>query len=313
MKGRTRRAVLAQLAAVAAMACGRGAAQEPDAADAIGADGLHVCRASDTLPDLAIRYGFGYGELAAANRGVDPWLPGEGTRIVLPGQHVLPRAPRAGLVINIGDQRLYHFPLAGPPQSFPIGIAADNDGIVLGATRIVRKRESPVWIPPASIRAERPDLPAAVGPGPGNPLGSFALDLGWPAMVVHGTNRPYGIGRRVSHGCFRLYEADIATLYAQVGLGTPVSVVYQPVKLGWRDNALLLEIHPSAEQMAELDEHGRFTPDDPVELPGLLQAAVGDDLKGRIAWDLVAEAAWRRTGQAVRIDRPPVLAPVSVR
>ncbi|MCW0232438.1 MAG: L,D-transpeptidase family protein [Ferrovibrio sp.] len=277
--------------------------------DIIGEPEHHLVAPGDTLADLALRHDLGYGELVAANRGIDPWLPEEGRTVLLPKQHVLPAAQRNGIVINMGDQRLYFFQSGGAVLSFPIGIAVDNDAIVLGLTRIVRKRENPVWIPPASIRAERPELPDAVGPGPDNPLGSFALDLGWPAMVMHGTNRPYGIGRRVSHGCFRLYENDIATLYRLVSLGTPVNVVYQPVKLGWHDHALMLEIHPSANQMAELDERGDFTPDEPVELPGVVSGVIGPALHARIAWDVVAETAWRRTGMPVRIDLPPVLAP----
>lgn len=303
----TRRTLLQGLGAAILLAATRQAtAGSASSSDLVGEAGSHIVAWGDTFADLAVRYDIGYCELVAANRGADPWVPEQGRRLELPTRHLLPQVPREGIAINIGDQRLYHFGQAGI-ASYPIGIAVDNDAIMLGATRVVRKRENPVWIPPASILAERPELSQIVPPGPENPLGSFALDLGWPAMVIHGTNRPYGIGRRVSHGCFRLYEEDIAALFRAVSPGTAVNVVYQPVKLGWHEHALLLEIHPSADQLAELDDHGDFTPDEPVELPAMLASAAGKELFDRIAWDIVAEAAWRRTGLPVRIDLPPVL------
>lgn len=304
-----RREFLMRLVALSLLPNAVFAKPERPQADVIGELRYHVAEPDDTLADLAIRYDLGYTELVAANRGIDPWQPPPDTRILLPLQHVLPRAKRRGIVINIADQRLYFFPASGQPRSYPIGVAAENTGIVLGQTAVVRKQTNPIWFPPPSIRAERPDLPSSVGPGPDNPLGSMALYLGWPAMVIHGTNRPYGIGRRVSHGCFRLYEFDIRELYPDVIPGLPVNVVYQPVKIGWAGHALMLEIHPDADQAADLEISGDFRPNDPVELPALLQETVGPALRKRIEWDLVAEAAWRRTGVPVRIDRLPVLSP----
>lgn len=302
-----RRELLCAMIQAGAASLARPLRAEQSFQDVIGRPVRHEIQLGDTFADLAIRYGVGYCALAAANRGIDPWLPSPGATVVIPLQHVLPAGVREGIVINIGDMRLYHHGTHGYVQSYPIGIAADNDGIVLGRTAVVRKRVNPIWIPPDSIRLERPDLPLAVPPGASNPLGHFALDLGWPAMVIHGTNRPYGVGRRVSHGCFRLFEKDIASLFLSTPLGTAVTVTYQPVKLGWLDGGLMLEIHPDANQMTELDERGTFTPDVPTELPEILGAVLGEDLRQRIEWDIVADAAWRRSGLPIRIDRIPLL------
>src|SRR5690606_20215720 len=121
---------------------------------------------------------------------VDPWLPGVGTELVIPGEHILPDAPRRGIVVNLAELRLYHFAAGGRIESMPIGIGSEGVETPLGDTKVVNKRRDPTWWPPPSIRAERPELPASVPPGPDNPLGAFALDLGLPLYRIHGTNRP---------------------------------------------------------------------------------------------------------------------------
>lgn len=227
--------------------------------DMIGEPAQYRTRYEDTLLEVARRFGLGYVEMMAANPTLDPWLPGEGTKVSLPTRHLLPDAPRKGIVVNLGDMRLYHFHSDGTVRSYPIGIGRQGAHTPLGHTTITLKREAPTWIPPASIRKEKPDLPAAIGPGPNNPLGDYALNLGWPSYVIHGTNRPYGIGRRVSHGCIRLYPEDIQDLFENVEVGTPVTVVDQPVKLGWWQGALYLEVHPDR-SIADLIEQGRDIP-----------------------------------------------------
>ncbi|MEA3292730.1 MAG: L,D-transpeptidase family protein, partial [Pseudomonadota bacterium] len=99
-----------------------------------------------------------------------------------------------------------------------------------------------------SIRAEHAakgdPLPKVVAAGPDNPLGQYALRLGFPGYLIHGTNKPYGIGMRVSHGCVRMYPEDIATLFSDVPVGEPVNIVHQPYKFGWFAGELYLEAHP---------------------------------------------------------------------
>ena len=175
----------------------------------------HVVAAyEDTLLDLARANGLGYVEMIAANQGIDPWVPGENTPIVLPTAHVLPDAERQGLVVNLAEHRLYYFgPDGTVPQTFPLGVGKEGWATPLGSTEIVRKKERPTWFPPESIRAEKPHLPKAVPPGPYNPLGSHALYFDWPSYLIHGTNMPWGsraageprlhppLSRRISRGC----------------------------------------------------------------------------------------------------------------
>lgn len=301
MKDKTRRP-----AALPALAFAVGLSMLPSppraADDVIGTlpFGILFTRAEDTLADIALERDLGYTELAVANPDADPWLPGDGTLLLLPTAHVLPRAPRRGIVINIADQRLYLFPRNAEPLTFPLGIGTDDVVIRRGETQVRAKRVNPTWVPPASVRAEMPELPAAVPPGPDNPLGPLALDLGWPGIVVHGTNRPYGIGRRVSHGCFRLYNEDIRTLFDLVAVGTPVTVVDQPVKLGWSGGSLWLEIHPTLDQVAAMEEHARIPAAGPTGLDDLVLKAAGGRSPA-IDWHQVRKAERERTGLPVRI------------
>jgi L,D-transpeptidase ErfK/SrfK len=216
-----------------------------------------VARSEDTLADLARRYNLGYDQIVAANPGVDPWLPGEGRSIVLPTRFTLPAAPREGIVINLAAKRLFYFPEARGSEvpvviTHPIGIGRFDWPTPTGRSYVRSKSVDPIWYVPASVRAEHASngdpLPAVVPPGPENPLGRFALGLGLPGYLIHGTNKPYGIGMRVSHGCIRLYPEDIEVLFASVPVGTPVQIVDQPYLMGWLDDTLYLEAHEPLEQ-----------------------------------------------------------------
>lgn len=213
----------------------------------------------DTLIHLARNNDLGFVELRAANPTLDPWIPGAGVKIILPKQHILPEAPRKGLVINLAEMRLYYFKDPGQePITFPISIGRDGLQTPTGSTTIVRKADGPTWRPTDRMRKEDPNLPEAVGPGPDNPLGTHALYLGWPQYLIHGTNKPYGVGRRVSSGCMRMYPEHIVKLWPMVPIGTPVAVVDQPVKVGWIDNNLYLEVSPTQDQSLKIEEDGQL-------------------------------------------------------
>ncbi|MCG6870188.1 MAG: L,D-transpeptidase family protein [Gammaproteobacteria bacterium] len=207
----------------------------------------------DTFVDLAWENNVGYRELQLANPGIDPWIPGADARVAIPSSHILPDTPREGIVLNVPEMRLYYYPKAakGEPAkviTYPISIGRQDWRTPLGLTRLIRKDRNPAWYPPESIRAEheaRGDpLEEVVPPGPDNPLGTRALRLGIPGYLLHGTNKPAGIGMQVTHGCIRLFPEDIENLYEQVAVGTPVRIVDQPYKTGWHNGELYLEVHP---------------------------------------------------------------------
>lgn len=223
----------------------------PESGDLIGAPAQTTAGVEDTLIDIARRAGLGYEEIRWANPDVDPWLPGAGRVITLPLQFVLPQAPREGIVLNLPEMRLYYY-AGGLVHTYPVGIGRMDWRSPLGATRVVEKRERPSWHPPESIireHAERGEfLPKRVPPGPDNPLGLYALRLGLPGYLIHGTNKAFGIGMRVTHGCLRLYPEDIAALFGAVPVDTVVRLVNQPVKVGRLGDAVYLEAHPPLEE-----------------------------------------------------------------
>ena len=225
----------------------------------VGRTEAHAARHEDTLLDVARRFGMGISEMQLANPEVDLWLPGEGTEIRLPSRFILPAAPRSGLVVNVPEMRIYYYPKGETVvHTWPISIGRAGWDTPLGKTSIVRKAVRPTWIPPDSIREEYLErgeiLPRVVRPGPDNPLGSHALYLGLPAYLIHGTNRPYSIGMRVSHGCVRMYPEHIEELFEMTKPGTPVTLVHQGVKAGWAGNELFIEVHPDVDVP---DEEGR--------------------------------------------------------
>jgi L,D-transpeptidase ErfK/SrfK len=256
---RMMRIATALLALFGALACAR-AAEYPVAPDSdlVGQVQVIEARYEDTFVKLAREYDVGYEALRRANPDVDPWLPGEGTPIRIPSQYVLPRAERTGIVINLPELRLYYFPDADHVITHPISIGRVDWSTPLGNTSVSAKTPNPAWYPPESIRAEHAamndPLPRVVPPGPDNPLGRFALRLAIPGYLIHGTNKPAGVGMRVSHGCIRMFPEDIESLFGMVRVGTPVHIVSQPFKLGWGADGLYLEAHLPLDKSSEDDD-----------------------------------------------------------
>jgi len=222
----------------------------------IGEPQIVYAMEENTFSDLAREYGLGFDEIVAANPDIDPWLPGDETPVLLPTQYVLPDVPQRGLILNIASKRLFYFPevAEGEPVqvlTYPIGIGRVGWETPLGDTTVVSKARDPSWYVPASVRREHAEigdpLPAVVPPGPDNPLGHFVLKLDMPGYLIHGTNQPYGVGMRVSHGCVRLYPENIEPLYDMVGIGEPVTIINEPYLAGWRNGELYFESHSPLE------------------------------------------------------------------
>ncbi|MDK8462373.1 L,D-transpeptidase family protein [Marinobacter sp. SS13-12] len=213
-------------------------------------------RYEDTFAAIGNRDSLGYLELVKANPGVDPWLPGEGTRITVPRHYVLPDVKREGIVINLAEYRLYYFTEKGV-QVYPVGVGTEDNPSPLTDAEVTMPLESPAWYPPASIRAEYEAegdyLPRMIPPGPDNPLGSHALMLSEKGYLIHGTNKLFGVGMQVSHGCFRMYNEDISRFVYQVSKGTPVRVIREPVKIGLKGNEVWMEVHRPHEEYSEQD------------------------------------------------------------
>jgi L,D-transpeptidase ErfK/SrfK len=276
--------------------------------DLIGAIGTLQADYEDTLTDIARRTGVGYEDIIRANPGVDVWLPGEGAEVVLPTRYIVPSGPRQGILINIAEYRLYYFTQTGRQAAvatFPISIGRMDWATPLGRHSVLSKQKNPTWYPPESIRKEHAEdgryLAKSVPPGPNNPLGDYAMRLSQSGYLIHGTNRPVGVGMRVTHGCIRMYPEDIEWLFPKVPVRTSVHIVNQPYKFGWAADGLYLEVHPPLEDDAGAEERGmtaitqlyvRTTENRPVE----------------VDWALVAEVYRQKLGFPIRVGRAVTVA-----
>ncbi len=220
--------------------------------DVIGRVQIVRLKPHQVLSDVAREFDVGYDAIRHANPKVDPWLAPVGTPVVVPTQFILPDAPHVGIVVDLAAMRLFYFPphRPGQPQvviTHPVGIGRLGWPTPTGVTHVVGHIAHPAWIVPRSILAEHAHegvpLPHVVPAGPNNPLGQYAMPLAWAGYLIHGTDKPAGVGRRVSHGCIHLYPEDIKQLFRQVPNGTQVRVVNQPYLFGWKHGRLYMQAY----------------------------------------------------------------------
>ncbi len=215
----------------------------PSITTIIGREQEHTVKKGETLLDLAREYHLGYEELLEANPGVDPWVPAAGLKIKIPSVWILPNTPARGLVLNIPEMRLYYYLSDSSVVTFPLGIGMEGWEIPAGNYSIGEKRVDPAWHVPPSIRREMEVPRSVVPPGPNNPLGRYWMRLSATSYGIHGTNNPWAVGRRVTHGCIRLYPEDIAFLFPRVPAKTPVRIVYQFAKVGTRSGSSYFQVY----------------------------------------------------------------------
>lgn len=266
--------------------------------------------ADTVLLALAKEYDVGILEVSAVNQGVDAWVPGPDKLILLPTAHLLPQVARTpgSIVVNKSELRLYYFPKDGPIETHAIGIGRESHGTPDGSTTITRKKKDPTWTLTADERKAHPELPAVMPPGPDNPMGDRAMYLGWPAYAIHSTNQEYGVGRLASRGCIRLYTAVAHHLFDVLPIGTKVTTVEQPIKAGWRQGGLFIEVHPTYEQLNQLEDTYTFKADQtaPMADARKLLEAKASDVIDEIDWDRVQAELVQRRGIPVQVWGPPV-------
>lgn len=245
-------------------------------------------RGDETLPDLAAQFGVGLDELERLNVGVDPWRPDPGTWITLPTQFVLPDAPRDGVVINVAERRLYYYirSLLGrgaEVMTFPVVLGDRDWTAMLGPTHIEAKLEDAASPAPAAYGRE----------SEAQVEGDFALRLGIPGCLVAATNAEEAAATHGPSVCIGLQPNDLNLLFEEVREGTPVRIVDQPYKVGWRDGALYLESHAS------------FNGDSARSITPAVRAVIHAtaEKKPAIDWDVVRRSAEQASGVPVRISR----------
>lgn len=259
----------------------------------IGTMRYYEVKEDESLIEIARIFNLGFNEIADANPRLDPFVPPPGKKIKIPTLWILPeKRPPGGIVINLSEMRLYYFLKKGKKrlvETYPVGIGDEGVETPTGVFKITHKIEAPAWHVPESIRKERPELPPIVPPGPDNPLGSHALRLSNSSILIHGTDKPWGIGRRVSHGCIRLYPEDIVKLFYDVNVGLDVYIVREPIKIGRKGKELYIEIHKDSafNDMNYFDE--------------AIKALVKKDLISYVELDRLYEAVKRKDGIPIKI------------
>ncbi len=274
--------------------------------DLIGHLQMTTVQTGQSLGDIGRLFDIGLYEMIEANPSLDPWLPTVGASVVVPSEFILPPGPRVGMVLNLAEMRLYYFDKARHSViTHPLSIGKKAWSTPMGQTLITHKKKNPPWYPPESVHQEhlanKDPLPSVVpGGSPENPLGLYALYLkrqGLAAQgdfLIHGTNRPAGVGVRVTHGCIRLFPEDIASLFERVPVGTPVRIIHEPYKFGWKNEHLYLEAH---EPLSEAQYRHSA---DLKRLPQLIRKAIQES--HLINWASAKMAAERPNGYPVRID-----------
>ncbi len=266
----------------------------------VGALRTVTVKGKDTLLDIARRNGLGYTEIVSANPTLDPWVPGVGSHVLLPTRFILPEGERRGIVVNLAQMRLFYFPEPRNGETpvvitHPIGVGVEYGATPLGETRIVRKAADPTWYPPKGVRERRAAdgviLPEKVPPGPSNPLGTHALYLGFAEYLIHGTNRPWGIGMRVSSGCIRMYPESIIALFPRVPVGSPVRIVDRPWAVGSERGIPYVQVFSRPRLEAGVD-----WPDSLLDHTPLVRALSERVARGGVDWDRVMKATEDRLG-----------------
>jgi len=268
--------------------------------EVIGEHRYHtIVDSSKTIMELARDMRLGYTNVKNANPDIDPWLPSSGQTVLLPYSSILPVDAVSGITINLAEMRLYHvWKSEGKSQAraYPLGIGSEGNDSPTGRFSILNKAENPTWTVPLSIRRERPGMPVSVPPGPANPLGKYWMAFSSAGYGIHGTNKPLGVGRRVSHGCIRLYPQDIQELFYRVPVGTEVLIIDAPVKVGRKDETLFLEVHLHDDQEPDFSALKREI----VRQTRLLE------WNGLLNWDMIEEIIRQNRGipQPISIATP---------
>lgn len=209
----------------------------------IGIPTTYITKPNDTLFRIAREHNVSIRHIKIANaikgNKIKP-----GYEIIIPTQRIIPQHIEDGVLINIPELFLYYFEKGEVKLTCPVALGKYNFKTPIGNFKVVSKTLNPTWIPPEWAGLEKP-----VPPGPKNPLGDRWIQLSRKGYGIHSTNEPHLIGSPVSHGCIRLYPEDAELLYNLVKIGTPVYIIYEPVKVGETDGIYYIEAYPDIYKM----------------------------------------------------------------
>lgn len=215
--------------------------------DVIGEIQYHRISSGDSWESLSYYYDVGYLELRRANPHIKSLKKNRGKVLLIPTQHVLPqRDMRQGIVVNLSEKRVYYFVNQNTVVTYPVAVGRSGWQTPSFRGYVTRTKVGPTWVVPKSIASYHyqkygEHLPAAIPPGPNNPLGNYAIYTSKPRILIHGTNNEALIGKEVSSGCVRMFNRNIAELHDLVSVKDPVYFINQDEKIGVRNGYVYYE------------------------------------------------------------------------
>ncbi len=211
-------------------------------------------RNGDSLYAIAGRLGQRWEYLARTNDLQPPFALSIGKTLQINNRHIFPQSSVSeGLLLNLPGHMIYLFANGTLVKRFPVAIGRPDWQTPNGTFTIMGKFKNPTWTVPQSIQEEMQKegrlVVEKVPPGPDNPLGKYWLPLSAAGYGIHSTIWPESIGHSTSHGCIRMLPEDIGELFPYIKPGTPISIIYEPIKLAQTpDKKIFLEVHPNVYQ-----------------------------------------------------------------
>ncbi len=258
-----------------------------------------------SLAILAAEKGVKYTVVARHNGLKSPFKIKKGMILKINTRHIVPTELDNGIVINLPELLMYHFIGGVCQRRYTLAIGKPSWPTPTGNFKIVEKRKNPIWNVPPSIQEEMEEqgleVLEKVPPGPKNPLGQYFMATSASGVGIHATNRPWSVGSYVSHGCMRMLPQEISQLFPQIAIGTPVKIIYRPLKLAVTpEGRIYLEVHPDI----------YATDFKPMEY--LKNLAQQHQLTERIDWPKVPPILKAKEGIAQEITKgPPVPQPAA--
>ncbi len=275
--------------------------QEITSDSLVGSLGTYTVGKKETLKLIAAKLGVSRVHLASMNRLTLQSHLKEGQELKYNNRRIIPEQRlKEGILINIPDRMLYYFQKG--KLVYATAVALGTPGKTgkfvwqtpVGKFRITAREKDPTWTVPPSIQEEMKlegkEVIKSIPPGPGNPLGKYAMRTSLPGILIHSTSKPWSIYTYASHGCVRVYPQKMEELFKIVKVSTPGEIIYRPVKAAVTDQGkILLEVHG--------DIYGK-TNGLEKEVKTILESM---KLTDKVDWSKVKKVISKRTGVAEEI------------
>ena len=173
------------------------------------------------------RTGWSLDQAASRSMVASALAAGHAAQVTLPADVTRPQVTdrQAGKVITVdtGTNQLTLYNGLKVEKRYRVATAKAGFTTPRGTWKVTDKIVNPSWHNPAP-NGWGAGMPLVIPPGPGNPLGTRALRLNSPGILIHGTFNAASIGTFASHGCIRMRISDSLDLFPRVSVGTKVLV-----------------------------------------------------------------------------------------